>query len=155
MKKMTIFIIILFTFLDQVIKYMVSTTNINSVVIPNFLSLSYTKNDGVAFSMLSGSRIFIIILSIILIFVLTNIVKNDYKKNKDKNMLLLSYGLLLSGILGNLIDRIIRGVVVDYISIRIFNYQYPIFNFADMFITVGIIIFIIVSCTNSKKENNN
>ena len=152
MKKMTIFIIILFTFLDQVIKYMVSTTNINSVVIPNFLSLSYAQNDGVAFSMLSGSRIFIIILSIILIFVLTNIVKNDYKKNKDKNMLLLSYGLLLSGILGNLIDRIIRGVVVDYISIRIFNYQYPIFNFADMLITVGIIIFIIVSCTNSKKE---
>ena len=152
MKKMKIFIIILFTFLDQVIKYMVSTTNINSVVIPNFLSLSYAQNDGVAFSMLSGSRIFIIILSIILIFVLTNIVKNDYKKNKDKNMLLLSYGLLLSGILGNLIDRIIRGVVVDYISIRIFNYQYPIFNFADMLITVGIIIFIIVSCTNSKKE---
>ena len=155
MKKMTIFIIILFTFLDQVIKYMVSTTNINSVVIPNFLSLSYTQNDGVAFSMLSGSRIFIIILSIILIFVLTNIVKNDNKKNKDNNMLLLSYGLLLSGILGNLIDRIIRGVVVDYISIRIFNYQYPIFNFADMLITVGIIIFIIVSCTNNKKENNN
>lgn len=155
MKKMTLFIIILFTFLDQVIKYLVSSTNINSVLIPNVLSLKYAQNDGIAFSMLSGGRVLIIILSIILIYVLTVIVKNDYSKTNNKNMLLLSYGLLLSGIFGNLIDRIVRGVVVDYISINIFNYPFPIFNFADMLITVGIIIFIIVSFTNSKKEKHN
>ncbi|QJC38350.1 hypothetical protein GJU04_00300 [Enterobacteriaceae endosymbiont of Donacia marginata] len=58
------------------------------------------------------------------------------KKNKNKQI---SYNLILGGILGNFINRIKYGFVIDFIDIHIFNYHFPVFNIADIFICIGII----------------
>ena len=58
--------------------------------------------------------------------------------------------MLLAGIIGNLIDRIIYGYVIDFLDFTIFNYNYPIFNIADTFIVIGILILIILSFKENK-----
>lgn len=144
--------------IDQIIKYLFSNVIEGFVLIPNFLSFIYAENKGVAFSMLSGNRLFIIGVSIILLLVLLHMLKNDLNNKDDKTLLNFSYGLLFGGIFGNLIDRVIRGYVIDYVSLKIFGYYFPIFNLADVAITVGVILLIIYNFKNDiivKKNKNN
>ena len=130
--------------IDQIVKYIVSYNNLNVWIIRRFLGFIYTKNTGIAFSLFSGNRLFIITFSIILIAILIGIIKHDYLDKKIDNKLLnIAYGILLGGILGNLIDRIVRGYVVDFVSLKIFKYYFPIFNLADICITIGIVIILI------------
>lgn len=152
MKKKIIMISLFVLMLDQLIKIVVATYLPNIMVIPNFLSLVYAENTGVAFSMLSGNRILIIFITIILIGLLIQILKKESIKSKQNSKLVvLSYGFLFGGILGNLLDRIIRGVVIDYISLNIFGYHFPIFNLADLFITFGVILCTICMFKNVEK----
>ena len=73
--------------------------------------------------------------------------KNNVKlKNIDK----IIYGILLGGIIGNLIDRVLYGYVIDYLSFNIFGYSFPIFNFADICIVLSMIGLIIWSCIGGK-----
>ena len=148
--KKNIFIITSFSLLfDQISKYIVSYYEFNFSIIHNFLSFIYTENKGIAFSMLSGKKILIIASSIALLFILFKYLKKEYlSKDKDNLLLDIGYGILFGGIIGNLIDRVIRGVVVDFISLKIFNHYFPVFNLADLFITSGVIILLI---TNFKK----
>lgn len=142
-KKISIISIILFS-LDQIIKTLAFNYLTHISIISGFLSLTYAKNEGVAFSMLSGNRIFIILLSIVLIFILIYFLYKDYLvKNIDNKLIAVSYGLLFGGIFGNLFDRILRGYVIDYISMNIFGYSFPIFNLADILITIGVILMFI------------
>lgn len=141
--KKKIIIIALITFLiDQIIKYFVYNYLSIIKIIPNIFSLYYVENKGIAFSMMNHKTILIIILSIILIAVLINILNKDYiKKGNNSKLITISFGLMFGGIFGNLIDRITRGLVIDYISIL----DFPIFNFADICITIGIILILISS----------
>lgn len=150
--KKNIFIITSFSLLiDQISKYIVGYYEFNFSLIRNFLSFIYTKNEGIAFSMFAGKKILIILSSVVLLLILFSFLKKDYlSKNKDNILLDIGYGILFGGILGNLIDRIIRGAVVDFISLKLFNYYFPIFNLADLFITCGVIILLI---NNFKKED--
>ena len=76
-----------------------------------------------------------------------SIIKNNVKlKNIDK----IIYGVLLGGIIGNLIDRVLYGYVIDYLSFNIFGYSFPIFNFADICIVLSMIGLIIWSCIGGK-----
>ena len=153
MKKKILLIPLYGLLFDQIIKFLVSKYITNVTIIPNFISLIYAENDGVAFSMLSGSRIIIIIISIILLSFLTYYMNKDYvSKKKDDILMDVSYGLLFGGILGNLLDRIIRGIVIDYISINIIGYHFPIFNLADVMITIGVIIMIIRTLKSESKN---
>ena len=109
-------------------------------IIPNFFSIYYVKNTGAAFSILQDSTIFLVILSALIIVVLDRFIK------KEKNMPRLqelSFGLVMGGIFGNMIDRIINHSVTDFISFRIFNYNYPVFNISDICIFIGIFILVI------------
>lgn len=144
MKKKIIIITAISFWIDQIIKYLVYKNVLNISIIHGFLSLVYVENKGVAFSMLSGNKLLIITVSLLLILFLIYELNNSFfMKSKKSNLLTVSYGILFGGIFGNLFDRIFREGVIDYISIRIFGYYFPVFNLADVLITVGVIIFLI------------
>ena len=131
---------------DRVLKMLVENflTSKKVYVIKNFFYLVFTKNDGAAFSMMEGMKILLIFVGIAAsVFIYYYV-----KKNNIKNI---GYSLLLGGIIGNLIDRIVYGYVIDYIGFKIFSYNAPIFNLADMAIVIGAFIILIGS---DKYENN-
>jgi len=155
-KKYLLFLYSFFIFLiDQVVKYLINLYKPSIIVIKNVFFVTYEKNTGVAFSMLSDNKILIIIISIILLSIFLYIIYKDIIINKDNNKLkYISYILLLGGILGNLFDRIIRGYVIDFISIKIFGYYFPVFNIADICITVSVIMLIIYMLFIENREKN-
>lgn len=144
MKKLTFFTILLL-FIDQVAKNMVSFfMDIGSsiTIIPKFFNLTYVQNDGAAFSILRGNRWFFIVIGIIAL----NLIYIFFIKNKDlKTKEIFLYSLLISGIVGNMIDRIIYGKVIDFFDFTIFGHPFAIFNVADIYIVVSIILLIIIS----------
>ena len=128
-----IFLSLLICLLDQLSKYFISIdykSIVNTDLI--FFTIDYVKNFGAAFNIFSGSRIFLstvsILFSLILIYF---ILKNNINKTID----LLSYSFILGGSLGNGIDRIFKGYVVDFINLNFINF--PIFNLADIAINIG------------------
>lgn len=139
------FILIL---IDQMIKILVSNMIESIVVIKNFLNLTYVENTGAAFSMLENNTIFLIIITIVTLFLIYKFLL----KNKQFNKLeITTYSLLIGGIIGNLIDRIIHGYVIDYLEFIILNRHMPIFNFADICIVIGTILFLFITI---KEEQN-
>lgn len=120
---------------DQLIKYLV-TANIALTdtieIIPDILNLVYVKNTGAAFSILSGKTY---ILSIVSLCVCVFLVWYLIKKKPESKLFLISLAMILGGAVGNLIDRVFRKFVVDYIEVCFVNF--PVFNLADIAITVG------------------
>ena len=102
-----------------------------------FFSIDYVKNYGAAFNILSGSRVFLSVISSIIAIVLIYIILN--KKNIT-NLDLLSYSFILGGTIGNGIDRITKGYVIDFINLNFINF--PVFNIADISINIGLIFLI-------------
>ena len=132
--KITAIILII----DQIVKLIIN----NSLelyqaikVIPGFFSIIFVKNTGAAFSILEDNTVFLVILSVIVIIILDRFIKKE--KNLTK-LSIISFGLILGGIFGNLIDRIIHHGVIDYLSFTFFGYSFPIFNIADITITCGV-----------------
>lgn len=106
-------------------------------VIPGFFSIYHVENSGAAFSLFSGATIVLIILSVLVLAFLHYFVLTDEKMTKWR---IFSLGIVIGGIVGNLVDRILYGAVVDYLSFDIFGYGFPVFNIADIGITIGFII---------------
>ena len=116
------------------------------VLIPNLLEFVYVQNDGAAYGMLGGQTWLLIVMTFIFIvgFILY------FVFSKDKNIwFIISVGLIVSGAIGNLIDRLWFNYVRDFISIEFFSF---VFNFADMFITFGVICYVIYTILQSIKE---
>lgn len=124
--------------LDQISKLIMIDKNIN--IFPQLLSFSYTQNTGVAFGLISNNIIFVIIFNIVILGIIIKFLKEN-NESIDYTVLV-SLILILSGGIGNLIDRILRGYVVDFIKFDFINF--PIFNVADISITLGIFILVIV-----------
>lgn len=123
--------------IDQIIKVLIQNKMqvLESIsIIPSFFQITFVKNEGAAFSIFSGNRFFLIgitITALIIIYI-------SCLKNKTfSNFSIWVYSLLIGGILGNLLDRIIYGYVIDYLDVQIYNYDFPIFNLADICIVVG------------------
>ena len=137
------FLIIL---LDQFTKNFVFLSNKN-VINKDFIlfKLDLVKNYGAAFNILSGNRIFLssisIIFSIFLIYLIL-------RKNTLNSIDLLSYCFILGGTIGNGLDRIIRGFVIDFINLNFINF--PVFNIADISINIGF-IFLFYSILKNKR----
>ena len=142
MKKNSLLVIILVSVLlglDLLIKYLVSSYLTSVNIIDNFFSLTYVLNDGAAFSLFASRTYILILIALIcLLFIVY-----ELKNNLDDRVLSVGYSLVLAGLLGNFIDRLIDGYVVDYLSFRIFSFNYPVFNLADILIVLGINIVII------------
>jgi len=134
-----------------VIKYL---SNIGSIkLINNFFYLTYAENTGAAFSFLEGKRYFFILIAVLVVIFLFYYLKKNY--NKINMLEKVSFSLIIGGAIGNVIDRIWYGYVVDFLDFRIFGYHYPIFNFADTFIVVGAIILFISMIRDDVNERNN
>ena len=115
--------------------------NQTNILINNVLNITYVHNTGAAFSIFSGYSWVLIVIGILAVVgLILYLAKTPHISDFD----VFTYSLLLGGILGNLIDRIIHGYVIDYISLNIFGYHFPIFNFADICI-VGSVMLIFAS----------
>lgn len=153
--KKNILMIITLIVIEQIIKVAVVNTIGNSgetiTLIPRLLSLTYLENIGAAFGVFY-TRVFLIGVDLIIILVIAKLLLNK-KYELEKNSKL-GLSLILAGGAGNLIDRIFRGYVIDYIDItEILNF--PIFNFADICIVIGVIIVFIVIIINTLKSQEN
>lgn len=120
-------------------------------MIQNFFSITFTKNTGIAFSFLDGKVPFIIIMTIIVIFFIWKYIKIATLTKIET----LCYGFVLGGAIGNLIDRLVYGYVIDFLDFNLFGYACPIFNIADTMIVIGIILLLLVSITESRDLNEN
>lgn len=139
---------------DLILKFIVSSKLVENYiikVIPNFFSIYYLKNTGAAFSILQDSTPFLVILSALILLVLNNYIDKEKDLNKISEI---SLGMVIGGIFGNMIDRIINHSVTDFISFRIFNYNFPVFNIADIGITVGVFLLLISVLKDCRKEKN-
>lgn len=142
MKKKIYIISLILLFLDQVskiivLKYLNYGESIE--IINNLFSLTLLKNTGGAFSILSGN---VFLLSVIGLVVLGGACFYIKKENITSKIESISISLILGGLVGNLIDRIFRGGVIDFLDFRIFGYSYPVFNLADIFLVVGVVLYI-------------
>lgn len=133
-----IIIILVLILIDQGTKLIVSNTFEEShVLIENVISIEKVKNEGIAFGF-NKDNIQNIFLSI---FVIIIMIKFIIKHDKHTNMLVIvCLSMIIAGGIGNLIDRIFRGAVFDFIKLGI---NFPVFNFADIFIFIGWIIYVI------------
>ncbi len=153
MKKKYIIISCIFLILltlDLVSKYLMSNNDV-LVIIPNILEFRYSENTGAAFSSFSNNIIFLIVFTIIIlgIFIIYDILCKE-----TKLIYVISFALVISGAVGNLIDRIVFRYVRDFIYFPFINF--PIFNIADICITFGIILFAIylIFLKDKNKEKN-
>ena len=129
--SLSIFIVLI----DQFTKYLMFYNN-KSFINKDFLlfKLDFIKNYGAAFNIFSGSRIFLSLISILFSILLIYLI---FRKNTLKLFDLYAYSFILGGTIGNGIDRIYKGFVVDFINLNIINF--PVFNIADISINIGFI----------------
>lgn len=129
--------------LDQVVKYWALTSLQAQHTIPlieNVFHLTYVENRGAAFSLLAqfDSRWIFVALAVIITIVIFIVLRIDYIQTALGRWSLV---LVAAGALGNAIDRVIHGFVVDLFDFRLINF--PVFNVADIFICVGGVLFVI------------
>ncbi len=144
----------LFALVDQIVKnIIVFNMNFNDelAIIKNFFTINLVGNSGAAFSILKNATLFLILVSIIAINVIYFLFIYNKQINKKEQLL---YGALIGGIIGNLVDRVFYGYVIDYLSFELFKYNFPIFNLADIFIVISVIIILWLSIRSEIHEHH-
>ena len=134
------------TILDQLTKAMISSNPsalANVEVIPGFFYITYVKNAGAAWSMLSGQRVMLSLISAAAVIGMLWVLQRTVAKKQKLNSLALS--LMIAGALGNLIDRLMLGSVRDFLNFYIFGYDFPVFNVADICLTIGVGLLILAT----------
>jgi len=156
---MLYWVIILITIiLDQVSKvWVVNSMELyhSKTVIPGFLNLTYVTNSGAAFSFLADvnspwRHYFFVSVGVLALIILTVI---WFRQRNSQSISYVALALVAGGAAGNLIDRIRLGAVVDFIDVYIGSYHWPAFNVADSAICVGVLLYMIFSYFEDKKEN--
>ncbi len=135
-------------FLDQAVKYVVKSGMIlgeSIPLVPHIFHLTYVLNPGAAFGVLENQRIFFVLMGVVLLFCIWKY----YPKIRRMDTIL-HYGCvaLAAGAVGNLIDRIQNGLVVDFLDFRI----WPVFNIADIAIVVGVLCMIYAMLFRMEEE---
>ncbi|MDO0955820.1 signal peptidase II [Mammaliicoccus sciuri] len=145
------FIIILIA-LDQLTKFLIVKSlevGESIKVISNFLYITSHRNQGAAWGILQGKMWLFYIVTIVVLVILFMFFKNEGYGRPDVQ---LGLSLLIAGSIGNFIDRLFRGEVVDFVDTYIFSYNFPIFNVADAALTIGVIVLIILILFEGKEE---
>ncbi|QJC28480.1 signal peptidase II [Enterobacteriaceae endosymbiont of Plateumaris consimilis] len=138
---LNLIIISIIIFIDLISKFFIfQKFNLyESYYINSYLNLYYIKNYGIIFGIFGESNkynLIILFFNILILIIL-------YYKNIKQKSIIFMYNLVIAGLLGNLINRIINGFVIDFIDVHIGNFHYPIFNLADISIVIGVIFLII------------
>lgn len=140
MRLLSFAAVILLLVTDQYIKYIVDLKLKGSpavVVIKNVLQLNYLENDGAMLGMMGGKTTLMTVLAVVCVIVMIAVVFTGIIKDRVDYWCVL---LMISGGLGNIVDRIFRGYVIDYIEVLFIDFY--IFNFADCLITVAAFVLI-------------
>lgn len=122
----------------------------NMTLVEGFLDLTFVENRGVAFGMFSGQRWFILVLTGLIAGVLVYFYRTLPKK-AEYIPVRAALLLVLSGAIGNIIDRVFRGYVVDFFEFTFFDW--PVFNVADIYVVVGVILLIFLILFVVKDED--
>ncbi|MBM6507097.1 signal peptidase II [Staphylococcus pasteuri] len=139
----SLFVVIFILVIDQITKWIIASSmkiGDSYEVIPNFLNITSHRNNGAAWGILSGKMFFFYIITVIILIILVLFFIKEAKYNL---FMQLAVSLLFAGALGNFINRLFNGEVVDFIDTNIFGYDFPIFNIADSSLTIGVILIII------------
>ena len=147
MKYLSVLIVIL----DQLSKFIVhSTMNLydSFQVIPYLLNFTYIRNEGIAFGIyFEGAETIFIVLPILITIYLFYLLKSEEFQDKFSQIALF---LIIAGAVGNIIDRIFRGYVVDFIDFHLNGMHWYVFNIADSSVTIGLIFLLYSSIIINK-----
>lgn len=153
MNRKILIIAALTLLIDQVSKVAISTflrLNEEVILIKNFFSLHYINNYGAAWNILNNKVSIIIGMSIIALIIIYRFMYL-FQINKRNNI---AFGLVVGGLVGNLMDRWLFGYVRDFLDFQIFRYDYPVFNFADMAIVLGVILLMYAIIKGEDRHDN-
>ena len=157
------FLIILFASIDQAIKlYLIKTYNIDTShlntqfmeKINDYINLYLIWNKGFAFGFFQNdlqsiNNFYMIIMLVLIIFLFI------YAIRINKKLYYFAFSLIIGGAFGNLIDRFLHKAVLDFIDIHYMNYHWYVFNFADITITLGCLLIIILELFSNKNKKEN
>jgi len=117
-------------------------------LIENLLYITSFRNKGAAWGILQNQMAFFYIITIIVIIGLIYYLHRHAKGKAGQSV---AIAFILGGAIGNFIDRLFRKEVVDFIDVMIFTYDYPIFNLADSFLVIGVILLLLLTLTEDRK----
>lgn len=147
MIPLAIFLIVM----DQLAKWIiVKTMEIGESVpvIGDIVEITSHRNYGAAWGMLQNQMIFFYLITIVVLFMILYFYK---KEAVSRPVMQLGLTLVFAGAIGNFIDRLFRGNVVDFIDTKIINYDFPIFNIADACLTIGVLVLLYEMLVNESK----
>ena len=140
MKKKIIILSIPIITIDQISKLLASSYISDKIeVIKNFFYLNLVHNEGAAWGLLNKHILFLIIFMLIALALLFHYSSKFINNNRNT----IAFSLVIGGLIGNLIDRVFNGYVIDFLDFYIFKYDYPVFNIADICIVIGMLLLII------------
>ncbi|MBQ7706629.1 MAG: signal peptidase II [Lachnospiraceae bacterium] len=150
-----IIFVALLTSIDQLTKYIIKSKFVlfeSKEVIKNIFAITYIHNEGAAWGVMKGGRIFFLILTSLVVvgcfYILYNIIGN-----RKYIMLTICIITLISGAVGNMIDRFEYGYVIDFLDFKMINF--PVFNVADIYVTVSMIVVLVLMIFVYKEEDIN
>lgn len=129
---------------DQITKFLFWNHGRNYEIVEGYLNITLVKNAGAAFGMFQGGRVFFIAASVIAAVLIAYL---GMKLPRAERLRRIWLGLILGGAIGNLIDRVRSGQVVDFIQIGFDGHYWPVFNVADIGVTVGATMLILYALT--------
>ncbi len=148
--------ILLILGIDQVTKFWIIRTvpfSFSKEVIPGFFNLTRIHNRGAIFGFLGQSQnpyvfYFLMLASLVALFL---VIYYFFKTPPAEKMMILSLSLILSGALGNLVDRVFRGYVIDFLDFYVKKWHWPSFNVADASVSIGAVSLILLLIFKKKK----
>jgi signal peptidase II len=126
--------------LDQLTKYLFWRHGQNHEIVAGYFNITLVKNAGAAFGVLQGARVFFVAASVVAVVLIVYV---GLRLPRSERVRRLWLGLILGGAVGNLIDRVAFGEVIDFLQIGVRGHYWPVFNVADMGVTIGAVLLIL------------